>query len=390
MSNNNLPRIAFVGQYCQVFNKIKSPYKSQTEYCDWSNSNFFNAGGNNRGNLVWMESVYRIFKFDTYNSQTFDFTQIVEQQKYIDDNFDFVIINMACWIHGRDILHESEIVKLKLKKCKIVCLGNGCERSGYIKTNPNLDKQFFSKSVIEMLKWVSDNASIFSVRGEETQKTLKEIFNIDANPLGCPSAYSFPNSVNNISLPKFSDARLATADIIARYDSTSTQMMDTYKFSEFKYVSYFCQADYQPGRGFNIEFPTDISTEQMLNVKINECDGSVENYPCDIKGINKIYAPSDVDNWRGVLSTFDYYIGTRLHCAMLSLQAGVFPFIFYSDERPLEVANLIGMPNVNSDTHTSFELNDVFSQASLQNFKKTYQKRYEIFHKTMSDVGLVL
>ena len=86
----------------------------------------------------------------------------------------------------------------------------------------------------------------------------------------------------------------------------------------------------------------------------------------------------------------DYYIGARLHCAMLSLQAGVFPFIYYDDERPLEVANLIGMPHMNSSSNDSFELEEIFSKKNLKNFQQKYKESYNIFRKTISQTGLVL
>lgn len=57
MSDSNLPRIAFVNQYPTGFNKIKSPYKSETDITQWDDTSIFNNAGGNRGNLVWMASV---------------------------------------------------------------------------------------------------------------------------------------------------------------------------------------------------------------------------------------------------------------------------------------------------------------------------------------------
>ena len=389
MSDTNLPRIAFVNQYSTGFDKIKSPYKSETDITQWNDASIFNKAGGNRGNLVWMESVYRIFKYDLNNSCTIGIGELVRNYKTIDENFDFVIINMACWITNvSDRLHllpPNYFSELKFKKCKVICLGNGGVKNTYIKSNPNISKNDFCTAVIELLRWMSDNADVLSVRGEETKKTLKEVFNIDSIALGCPSLYSFPNSIDNISLPSVEDSILATG---------SNLVKESYHkyfkaFNVFKSVNYFCQSHYKFDSPSNIEFPRQAKPSGLTDIKINEADGSILNYPFKIDGIDKMYAPNNIDTWRGVLSMHDYYIGSRLHGALLSLQAGIFPAIFCNNERPLEVARLVGMPYLNTDID-SFDIKELFTEDSLKNFKKKYRMRYNRFYKTLSSVGLVL
>lgn len=391
MKNNksNLPRIFFVGQYPKAFDKSKSPYKSETSFSEWSDLSFFSKNGGNRGNLVWQESVFRLLSYDDLNSKVGSFKELNENQKKIDDEFDFIVINLACWISDKLFKPHNFISNLKFKKSKVICLGNGSVKNGYIKSNPNLSKSFFHPSVVQSLEWMADNAEIFSVRGQSTRQTLKKILNIDSIALGCPSAYVFPDSINNIRLKSFKDSFLASADYLCKYDVINLPIIYN-EFNKFKSSSYFCQSSFQFFNGSNIEFPKGTKLNEIYNVKINEFDGSLKNYPFKIKNLNKIYAPNNVDNWRGVLSMHDYYIGARLHCAMLSLQAGVFPFIYYDDERPLEVANLIGMPHMNSSSNDSFELEEIFSKKNLKNFQQKYKESYNIFRKTISQTGLVL
>jgi hypothetical protein len=392
MSDSNLPRIAFISQYQPGFGeKLKSPYKAETDFTQWNDAAFFDKHGGNRGNLVWMESVYKIFKYDRNNSRHISRGELVEDYKTIDENFDFVVINTACWITDDpsrdDLLPPNYFAKIKLKKCKLVCLGNGCEKNTYIKSNPNLSKNDFNPRTIELLHWMADNADIFSVRGYETKKTLKEIFNIDSIALGCPALYSFPNSIDAISLPPAKDSILATGGNLAKESYFKA-------FSAFKSVNYFCQSSYAFGTPSNIEVPPQARPSDLVNIKINEADGSVLNYPFEIDGMDKIYAPNDIDTWRGVLSMHDYYIGSRLHGAILSLQAGTFPAIrpsawFNNDERLLEVARLVGMPYLNTDMD-SFDVKDLFNEDSLEHFKKKYRIRYNLFYEALSSVGLVL
>ena len=392
MSDSNLPRIAFLSQHQPGFeDKLKSPYKAETHSTQWNDSSFFRKHGGNRGNLVWMESIYRIFKYDRNNSRHISRAELVADYKTIDENFDFVIINMACWItnnsNAGDLLPPNYFAKIKLKKCKLVCLGNGCEKYTYTKWNPNLSKNDFDPRTAELLHWMADNADIFSVRGDETKKTLKEIFNIDSIALGCPALYSFPNSINAISLPPVKDSILATAGYL-----NNNKPFRNIAYSAFKSVNYFCQDYYRFDTPSNIEFPPCAKPSDLVDTKINEADGSVLNYPFEIDGVDKMYAPNDVDTWRGVLSMHDYYIGSRLHGAILSLQAGVFPAIFHNDERPLEVARLVGMPHspLNADIEDSFDVGAVFSEDSLENFKKKYRMRYNIFYEELTGIGLVL
>ena len=392
MSDSNLPRIAFLSQHQPGFeDKLKSPYKAETHSTQWNDSSFFRKHGGNRGNLVWMESIYRIFKYDRNNSRHISREELVADYKTIDENFDFVIINMACWITNNssagDLLPPNYFAKIKLKKCKLVCLGNGCEKYTYTKWNPNLSKNDFDPRTAELLHWMADNADIFSVRGNETKKTLKEIFNIDSIALGCPALYSFPNSIDAISLPPAKDSILATGGNLENKSYFKA-------FSAFKSVNYFCQASYRFDTPSNIEVPPQARPSDLVNIKINEADGSVLNYPFEIDGMDKIYAPNDLDTWRGVLSMHDYYIGSRLHGAILSLQAGTFPAIrpsawFNNDERLLEIARLVGMPYLNTDTD-SFDVKDLFTEDSLENFKKKYRMRYNLFYEALSSVGLVL
>ena len=389
MSDSNLPRIAFVNQYPTVFNKIKSPYRSETDITQWNDTSILNRAGGNRGNLVWMESVYRIFKYDLNNSCAIGINRLVKDYKTIDENFDFVIINMACWItnvsEGLHLLPPNYFSELKFKKCKVICLGNGGVRKTYIKSNPNLSKDNFCTAIIELLRWMADNADILSVRGEETKRTLKEVFNIDSIALGCPSLYSFPNSIDNISLPPVEDSILASGSNLVK----GSYHKYFKSFRVFKSVNYFCQSHYEFDAPSNIEFPRQAKPSDLVNIKINEADGSVLNYPFEIDGIDKMYAPNNVDTWRGVLSMHDYYIGSRLHGALLALQAGIFPAVFSNDERLLEVARLVGMPHLNLDTE-SFDIKNLFTEDSLKDFKKKYRMRHNLFYKALSSVGLVL
>jgi hypothetical protein len=394
MSDSNLPRIAFISQYQPGFGeKLKSPYKAETHSTQWNDPSFFSEHGGNRGNLVWMESIYKIFKYDRNKSRHISREEFVEDYKSIDENFDFVVINMACWITNNpaevDLLPPNYFAKVKLKKCKLVCLGNGCEKHAYIKSNPNISKNDFSVRTIELLQWMVDNADIFSVRGDETKKTLKEIFNIDAISLGCPALYSFPNSINGISLPPVKDSILATTGY---FQPSIGRCRASYQkaFHAFKSVNYFCQDYYRFDTPSNIEFPSHAKHSDLVDIKINEADGSVLNYPFKTDGIDKMYAPNDIDTWRGVLSMHDYYIGTRLHGAILSLQAGVFPAIFCNDERPLEVARFVGMPYLNTDIDSSFDVKNTFTKDSLNDFKNKYRMRYNQFYEALTGIGLVL
>lgn len=382
--NDNLPRIFFVQQNPEAFNKIKSSRKSETSFPEWNDKSFFIENGGNRGNLVWQESPFRIFSYDTLNSRAGMFWELYENRKNIDDEFDFIILNQACWISGGQFQPYKFLNStLRFKKCKVISLGNGCVKNGYLNSNPNLSKSFFHPSVLETLKWISDNVEIFSVRGESTKQTLKEILNIDSIALGCPSAYAFPNSINNISLPPFEDSILATASYLNQ-NSPHLKV-----FNQFKSTNYFSQSYFGFDSPSNIEFPPGANISDVIDVKINEASGEVLNYQFKIEGIDKMYASNDVDNWRGVLSMHDYYIGSRIHCAILSLQAGVFPFIYYDDERPLEIASLIGMPHLNSKIHNSYRLDEVFNQAKLNLFKQKYLKQFNLFKKTMSASGLL-
>jgi hypothetical protein len=387
----NLPRIAF-----GVFDKtsLETLYtpKSYTSGCE-SIDTFFKRGGN-RGNLAWVESVFRILKYDSNNSYIYEYGELLDNNKYIDDNFDYLIINLAAWIHGVHPLGNivKNIYKTKFKKCKVIALGNGCEHKYYIKNNSDLSKKDFDQSVVDLVNWFSDTAEIFSVRGEETQKTLKQIFNIDATALGCPSVYSFPNSIDDIVITPFKDALCASADYLDRYEGLNPRMKDLYK--KFKSVDYFCQACQRHKHGLtHIELPMDADVSRFNEIVVNEADGLVKNYPHTIPNVNKVYAQSNINTWRGVMSKYQYYVGTRLHCAVIAMQCGVFPFIYYHDTRPLEVAELIGMPHKRLEhefKYDSVELSDVFNEKNLEHFKNMYKLRHSKFVDTLNNVGLVI
>ena len=386
-----LPRIAFCVFDKKSLETIHTPksYTTGQESVD----TFFARGGN-RGNLAWIESVFRILKYDTKNSHIYEYGELLDNNKHIDDNFDYIIINMAAWIHGVHPLggKVKNISKTKFKKCKVIALGNGCEHKYYIKNNSDLSKKDFDQSVVDLVNWFSDTAEIFSVRGEETRKTLKQIFNIDATALGCPSVYSFPDSIDDISITPFKDALCASADYLDRYPHFNPRMVDLY--NNFKSVSYFCQACHRHKFGkTHIELPMDADVSGFNEIMVNEADGLVKNYPHTIPKVDKVYAQSNINTWRGVMSQYQYYVGTRLHCAIIAMQCGVFPFIYYHDTRPLEVAELIGMPNKRLEhkfKYDSVDLSDVFNVTNLKHFKSTYKMLYKKFVNTLNNAGLVI
>jgi polysaccharide pyruvyl transferase WcaK-like protein len=56
------------------------------------------------------------------------------------------------------------------------------------------------------------------------------------------------------------------------------------------------------------------------------------------------YAFGDVQAWMDFLRKFDFVIGTRVHGAMLALQAGVPAACIAHDSRTLELCETMGMP----------------------------------------------
>jgi hypothetical protein len=349
----------------------------------------------NKGNMIHGEAPVRMFESDRTGSCYVSVQALDELgwsperiSEELSARFDLVVFSTANAIRPNlDPGCTAQV--LDGLSIDFIVLGMGLQ-------NPlQQSTEMLHQRLVDLLEICNRKAKIFGVRGLETESWLKSVGFTQAQAIGCPSMYVYPNNILGLTPP---DPALISSAITGGYISARVPRASAI-------IELF--------KGFDAHY---VMQEEMANWKIRELIDTAPNIYNDATGevhkelVNSLLEEihdekmpfssyrwfQDPNSWRAFASRFDFYLGDRLHGGVAALQAGVPAVMMAVDKRVIELVDFYKMPTVSLHEVETIPLREIvaerLSAARLDNFKEAYLERFRNFEAILkaADISLTV
>ena len=235
---------------------------------------------------------------------------------FINNEISHVIFILEDYIRAYTLEFPEHLLEF-LKKIKkpIIVMSLGSNNI----VNGQFDNDFvskLSKEKIFFLKELSNLTESLGVRGYRTVETLNKLGIYNCEAVGCPSY--FVKGANRIVEKKPYDTfKLALGGTLfnTNIDNVSYILQDELELIE---ILYFDKKQLSYNFHYNIDY---ISLYQKRYVAFSNCN-----------------------EWENYLKDFTMYLGTRMHGAIVSLNAGIPAIVMNQDSRAEEMCELFKIP----------------------------------------------
>lgn len=312
------------------------------------NELFKNVGGNT-GNIVYWESIIRLFNPDII--------PYVENAKFAD--YDAVIITDLCWIRENvdyDYI-ESYIDKYDIP---FIPMSIGLQNSNF---NPNFK---LSDQLVRMLNKMQRKA-VLGVRGKYTASILIKHGITNIAVIGCPSMYYW----NNRNL-KIEDNN-KPINVCCNFKSFGEKLNS----KEVSILEYFAKHNFmfvEQTKG-EIEFHHVPSKIDLQSIKKYLDQNTLLDF--------------NYRSWCDRLKDYNFSLGFRFHGNVLPLQQNIKSLFITIDSRTQEMIDLFHLPHIKKeDFNINKSIEYYFNLADYNDFNANYPKMYDTFTKFVSDNNL--
>lgn len=347
----------------------------------------------NRGNLIHGEAPARIFEKSGAQSCYANIAGLLNAfgdsfSEKLAKHFDVIIISMANFIRPT---HDGAELFRALKaldgKVKFIILGAG------LQGNHALSDMMASNR--DLIAIMNEQAAIFGLRGERTAEWLHNNGFRNGVVLGCPSLYSYPESIMALSydsvVRKGANVDIMTAGHLSfqnkRLNPRGAKLAKA--FAKFN-ASYVMQDEIFGYEGV-LDMPgmyKDGSSElnaDKISSYLNEQSGLPFNF-------RRYYYFNEAGAWRQAALRHDLFIGDRFHGGVAALQAGV-PAIFLThDNRVAELTEYFALPALTTaefmDLGLARTIATYLTHENLAATKAQFRRRHAHFSKVLAQHGL--
>lgn len=315
-----------------------------------SNEEKMSTLGSNTGNLVFWESIDRLFKPDIVSYS--------DSERLKD--YDNVIITDLIWI--RENSNYDYLEKLvDTYNIPFIPISVGLQSPNF---NPNFK---LSDNLVRLLKKLEKRATL-GVRGYYTAEILTKYGITNFSVIGCPSMYYWNNpnlKISESQAPKTFSSNFKT------FYSPLTRI-------EKHFLSYCADKNMQ----FVEQTKHKLTLEQTKDPKYFEyVNGWLEKNTV-------IYY--DYDSWCNGLKGIDFSMGGRFHGNVIALQNNIKALFLTSDSRTEEMTDLFQLPVLHmSKFDKKKPIEYYFKLADYSKFNAKYPLLYKNFVEFVNKNGLV-
>lgn len=343
----------------------------------------------NKGNMAIGEALGRIFAVDRQHSTYLDLSGLLAAGwdagrigDAIQRNFDLVILGMTNNLRlNFDFAPLAEIVAHL--NTPLVVLGLG------LQSELPAQKSAFPAATWRFLDIANRSAAIFGVRGRETREWLHALGYTNAQVLGCPSFYLYPENFLAVKPPMPSPfttpitaghlnlAQSRSRVLCALFQDTPSHYVVQ---SEIKYL-----VKYTDTKTWLIDDATGRLNSTLCRRAFADRIGMVPPFA-------RYWMFQNMDAWRVFCAQGAYFLGDRLHGGIVALQAGVPAIILWNDLRVRELTEFCGLPNLEITKIGAGRPGDLvdslLNATKLAEFKDIYRLRLAQFDAALSQCGL--
>lgn len=287
--------------------------------------------GNNTGNMVFSEGLYRSILGSRRSDYHFD--------KSLASECDVIVIAAANWLNGYEdfgwLLRSVEATGLPL-----ILVGLG------VQVPDRNAPTRISDGTMGLVRLAAQTSAFVGVRGAFSAEVLRSHGVENVKAVGCPSFLLAPSDWTLMGT--------SLDDGPALIHGTRHQFNEPNMLNGYFYRQAFCrrldvllQSElpdmyFALGRTNNAEI-TKISGD----IVAHSYGGSVGEVSHYIDKHGRVYF--DYDRWRSDMTHYSFTVGTRIHGTIMSLLSGVPSVLICHDERTRELAESMPVPSVSSD-----------------------------------------
>ncbi|MCL2470351.1 MAG: polysaccharide pyruvyl transferase family protein [Propionibacteriaceae bacterium] len=322
-----------------------------------------NLIGNNVGNLVFSQSVYRLLSTQGTKIDARKFVNLDPDR--VNANYDLVVVPLA------DAFRKSFTDELQAMTdlfnrltIPVVVLGVGCQGpvSGRIPAS-GLDA-----IVKEFVSSVLNRSATMGVRGEVTAGYLKRLgFGSDVvDVIGCPSMFM---AGPNLSITKTVEAITEQSRISMNISPYVPKMgpISLDHAARYQNLIYTAQDHLTLG----------LMLTGTYYAKKPQPEGSPTTLDHPLLSQNRTRFCVDPTTWIRHLSGFDFSFGSRIHGNIVALLAGVPAVVLAHDSRTLELADYHEIPRQILTGQTDVDAADLYAGASWEATLTGHSERWE-------------
>lgn len=234
-----------------------------------------------------------------------------------------------------------------------------------------------SPQCVRFLKMVAERSKVLSIRGEYTASILEKLGITNYRITGCPTFFE-NGPGRRVHKRKWNRLKLVGATGIFHNHNV-------------RKLYYLLQDEHALAKILYFMDRLDESDiEQIL--RLSNQDTNLKLYlanvlSCLLKGRASLHA--DMENWRSVIAgRMNFVIGSRLHGAIMALNANVPAIVTNTDARATETAALFRIPHHPLGFGPGHSLRAIHEQIDVSAMNAAYDGLYDNFRKWMDENDL--
>ncbi len=316
--------------------------------------------GWNTGNMVFLNSINRLFKPDliSYPDATKGITKSAD--KVI--TTDLIYIKESTVAHPQNWDYLTRIVDNI--KCPIVPMSVGLQTTEF-KTKFNLPVQ-----IVNILKSIQERATI-GVRGYYTAEILNSYGIKNINVIGCPSMYYW----NNPSLQIYDQF-----DQLETFASNFRCMNEPLVEKEIEFLEY-CN-----------KYGAIFVEQNVERLNIEKLKRSKNRFSCLDSYLNNfLTTPYKMNEWNDILKDSHFSMGCRFHGNVVALWNNMKSLFVTIDSRTSELVDYFKLPKIDlKDIDSKKSIQYYYDKADYSEFNSKYKDLLNNFQSFCQTNGLEL
>jgi hypothetical protein len=330
-----------------------------------------NLIGNNTGNLVFSQAVYRLLSASGVDLETSGLAR--SHPRVINSRYDHVVIPLAnafrsTYIETLDAL--SSLIEQLTIPVTVLGVGSQASLKGVYKGADTVDP-----ATTRFLRAVLNHSPSIGVRGEATRDYLKSLGFGDEHVkvIGCPSMFMYGP---NLKLEKKVESLSYDSPIAFNVSPYVPEMgpLSLYAAEHFPNLVYMAQ-NIQ-----TLELMLYGSYPKGKRMSVMAASGAPITLDHPLIRSDRVRFFLDPKTWFDHLAEYDFSFGTRIHGNIAALLAGTPALLLAHDSRTLELAEYHEIPH---RTITSIEDDadalNLYAECDWNRLNKAHPDRWDTF-----------
>ncbi len=333
----------------------------------------------NSGNLIFSDATHKILEIPGTEVVSNGIRTEVAAAGRINEEFDAFVVPLANAFRPSFETQLKRLTRLIGKlRIPVVVVGVGAQ-SG-LDYNPARLKAM-EPSVREFVSAVLDRSASIGVRGEFTEKYLKDMGFRDVEVIGCPSLFLYGKE---LAVEKRVPALTADSRIAVNGSHNAVQKQGLDRIIRRAHERY-------PHLRF---IGQNISDARQLHWRdLSDANGRVTSMPTHpdhpMYGEGKVRVYVDPVTWVDDLRAFDFSFGSRIHGNIAALLAGTPATVLCGDSRTLELCRYFEIPHrLINKLPADLDPARLYEEADFTGLVSGHHERFERFTEFLERNGL--